>query len=94
MKGLVGQLIEPKDNVFLDWKPFLDKHFPNMDVSFTSFYIFEFKNGVVKYQELDGDGALVTRKSKVFCKDPESTRKILLRELLNLSATSSVAEIC
>ena len=65
VKGLVGQLIESKDAVFLDWKSFLDKHFPNMDIGFTSFFIFEFRNGVIKYQELDGEGAVVTRKSDI-----------------------------
>ena len=93
VKGLIGQLIESRHGVFQDWKTFLDKHFPNMDVGFTSFFIFEFKNGIVKYQELDKDGEVVTVKSKTFCADPESTKKIILRELLNLSSTSSVAEI-
>ena len=93
VKGLIGQLIDSRDGVFQDWKTFLDKHFPNMDVGFTSFFIFEFKNGIVKYQELDKDGEVVTVKSKTFCADPESTKKIILRELLNLSSTSSVAEI-
>ena len=94
VKGLVGQLIESRDMVFQDWKTFLDKHFPNMDIGFTSFFIFEFKNGIVKYQELDKDGEVLTVKSKTFCADPESTKKIVLRELLNLSSTSSLEEIC
>ena len=42
---------------------------------------------------MDKDGEVVTVKSKTFCADPESTKKIILRELLNLSSTSSVAEI-
>ena len=49
VKGLIGQLIESRHGVFQDWKTFLDKHFPNMDVGFASFFIFVFKNGIVKY---------------------------------------------
>ena len=94
VKGLIGQLIESRDGVFQDWKSFLDKHFPNMDAGFTSFFIFEFINGIVKYQKLDEDGELVTVKSKTFCADPENTKKIILRELLNLSSTSNIGEIC
>ena len=94
VKGLVGQLLDSRDGVFLDWKPFLDKHFANMDAGFTTFYIFKFKNGVVQYQELGPDGEAVTVKSKVFCADPVGTRQIILRELLNLNSTSNVVEIC
>ena len=68
--------------------------FPNMDPGFTSFFIFEFKNGVVKYQELNQDGEAVTVKSRVFCANPVGTRKIILRELFNLNTTSDVVEIC
>ena len=94
VKGLIGQLLDSRDGVFLDWKPFLDKHFPNMDVGFTSFFIFKFKDGVVHYQELGPDGEAITVKSKVFCADPVGTRQIILRELLNLNSTSNVVEIC
>ena len=66
VKGLIDQLIVSRDGVFQDWKSFLDKHFPNMDAGFTSFFIFEFINGIVKYQKLDEDGELVTVKSKTY----------------------------
>ena len=92
--GVSGQVLDDRDGVFMDWKLFLDKHFPNMDPGFTSFFIFEFKNGVVEYKELDEDGIAVTVKSKVFCQDTVGTRKIILRELFNLSSTSNVLEIC
>ena len=65
-----------------------------MDPGFTNYFIFEFKNGVVYYKELDDDGKAFVIKSRVFCHDPESTRKIILRELLNLNSTSSKIEIC
>ena len=94
IKGLTAQVLDERDGVFLDWKPFLDKHFPNMDPGFTSFYIFEFKNGKVEYKELSDAGIAGTVKTKVFCADPVGTRKIILRELFNLSSTSSVVEIC
>ena len=94
VKGLIGQLLDSRDGVFLDWNPFLDKHFPNMDVGFTSFFIFKFKDRVVHYQELGPDGEAITVKSKVFCADPVGTRQIILRELLNLNSTSNVIEIC
>ena len=92
VQGLTAHLVESR--VFQEWKCFLDKHFPNMDVGFTSFHIYEFKDGVVKYQVFNTDGEVVTVKERTFCPDPESTRKVILRELLNLSPTSSVEEIC
>ena len=94
IKGLAAQVLDDRDGIFLDWKSVLDKHFPNMDPGFTSYYIFEFKNGVVDYKELDEDGNAVTVKSKVFCADPVGLRRILLRELFNLSSTSDSVEIC
>ena len=48
MKGLTGQLIDERSGVFLDWKLFLDKHFPNMLPGFTSYFLFEFKDGRVR----------------------------------------------
>ena len=93
MKGLTGRLFDDRDGMFFDWKSFLDKHFPNMDPGFTSYFLFEFKDGVVKYKEVDGDGKIVTVKTKVFCANPAATRKIILQELLNLSPTSNVFEI-
>jgi hypothetical protein len=89
-----AEVLDDRDKVFLDWKVFLDKHFPNMDPGFTSYFIFEFKNGIVHYKEVNGDGVIEVVKSKVFCADPEGTRKIILRELFNLSSTSNVLEIC
>lgn len=94
VKGVSAELVDDRDRVFLDWKVFLDKHFPNMDVGFTSFYIFEFLNGIVHYKEVNSDGVLEIVKSKVFCADPEGTRRIIIRELFNLSSTSDVVEIC
>ena len=93
MKGLTGQLIDERSGVFLDWKLFLDKHFPNMLPGFTSYFLFEFKDGIVHYKDVGLDGEIVTVKSQSFCPDPSATKKILLRELLNLSSTSSVVEI-
>ena len=93
IKGLFAEVLNDGAEVFQDWKPFLDKHFPNMDPGFTSYYIFEFKNGVVKYKELDDEGVEVVVKSKVFCPNPEAVKKVILRELLNLSPTSNVVEI-
>jgi hypothetical protein len=58
--------------VFQDWKPFLDKHFPNMDPGFTSYYIFEFKNGVVKYKELDDEGTSKSESHLKCCGNFES----------------------
>ena len=86
--------MESRDGVFRDWKTFMDKPFPNMDPAFTSFFILKFKNGVVKYQELNQDGVAVTVKPRVFCADPVGTRKIILIELFNLNSTSDVVEIC
>ena len=94
VKGVSAEVVDDRDRVFLDWKVFLDKHFPNMDAGFTSFYIFEFKNGIVHYKTVNSDGGIEIVKSKVFCADPEGTRKIILRELFNLSSTSNVVEIC
>ena len=94
VKGVSAEVVDDRDRVFFDWKVFLDKHFPNMDAGFTSYYIFEFKNGVVHYKEVNSDGGIEIVKSKVFCADPERTRKIILRELFNLSSTSNVVEIC
>ena len=88
----LNQLV--RDGVFQNWITFLDKHFPNMDPGFTIFFLFEFKNEVVKYQELNQDGKAVTVKSRVFCADPVGTRKIILRELFNLNSTSDAVEIC
>ena len=65
-----------------------------MDPGFTSFYIFQFKNGVIEYKELNEDGEEVVVKSKVFCSNPEALKRVLLRELFNLSSTSNVVEIC
>ena len=93
MKGLTGQLIDERSGVFLDWKLFLDKHFPNMLPGFTSYFLFEFKDGIVHYKDVGLDGEIVTVKSQTFCPDPSATKKILLRELLNLSPTSNVVEI-
>ena len=93
VKGVSAEVIDDRDRVFLDWKVFLDKHFPNMDAGFTSFYIFEFKNGIVTYKDVNIDGEIVDVKSKVFCADPDGTRKIILRELFNLSSTSNAVEI-
>ena len=93
LKGLRSQIIEEKDGIFKDWKVFLDKHFPNMDPGFTSFQMYEFKNGVVDYKCLNPDGVVITVKSRTFCANPEATRKIILRELLNLSQTSTPVEI-
>ena len=93
MKGLTGQLIDERSGVFLDWKLFLDKHFPNMLPGFTSYFLFEFKDGIVHYKDVGLDGEIVTVKSQTFCPDPFATKKILLRELLNLSHTSNVLEI-
>ena len=64
IKGLFAEVLNDGAEVFQYWKPFLDKHFPNMDPGFTSYYIFEFKNGVVKYKELDDEGVEVVVKSK------------------------------
>ena len=57
-----------------------------MDPGFTSFYIFQFKNGVIEYKELNEDGEEVVVKSKVFCSNPEALKRVLLRELFNLSS--------
>ena len=92
-KGLRGEVIFENDGVFYDWKTFLDKHFPNMDPGFTSFHWFEFKNGIVDYKSLNEDGDVVIVKSRTFCKNPEVTKKAILRELFNLSQTSSPLEI-
>ena len=94
VKGLFAEVLDERSEVFQDWKPFLDKHFPNMDPGFTSFYIFQFKNGVVEYKELNEDGEEVVVKSKVFCSNPDALKRVLLRELFNLSSTSNVVEIC
>ena len=94
VKGLFAEVLDERSDVFQDWKRFLDKHFPNMDPGFTSFYIFQFKNGVVEYKELNEEGDEVTIKSKVFCSNPEAVKRVIIRELFNLSSTSSVVEIC
>ena len=94
VKGLCAEVLNDKVDLFQDWKPFLDKHFKNMDPGFTSFYIFQFKNGVVEYRELNDDGVEVLVKSKVFCSNPEAVRKVILRELFNLNPTSNPVEIC
>ena len=78
MKGLTGQLIDERSGVFLDWKLFLDKHFPNMLPGFTSYFLFEFKDGIVHYKDVGLDGEIVTVKSQSFCPDPSATKKILL----------------
>ena len=93
LKGLTGQLIDGRSGVFLDWKLFLDKHFPNMLPGFTSYFLFEFKDGIVHYKDVGLDGEIIIVKSQTFCPDPAATKKILLRELLNLSHTSNVVEI-
>ena len=56
MKGLSGRLIDDRHGVFLDQKVFLEKHFPMMDPAFTSFFLFEFKGGIVYYKEVGQDG--------------------------------------
>ena len=94
VSGISAEVLDDRDKVFLDWKVFLDKHFPNMDPGFTSFFIFEFIDGIVKYKVGKADGVTEVVKSKVFSADPEGTRKIILRELLNLSATSNDLENC
>ena len=66
VKGLNAHLLETRDGVFHDWKPFLDKHFDNMDGGLIHLQLFEFKDGVVKYQKLNDDGEAVTMKQKVF----------------------------
>ena len=78
MKGLTGQLIDERSGVFLDWKLFLDKHFPNMLPGFTSYFLFEFKDGIVHYKDVGLEGEIVTVKSQSFCPDPSATKKILL----------------
>ena len=93
VKGLFAEVLHEKSEVFKDWKSFLDKHFPNMDPGFTNFYIFQFKNGVVDYKELNEAGEEVVVKSKVFCANPEVVKKFILRELFNLSSTSNPVEI-
>ena len=93
LKGLFGQLLDGRSGVFLDWKLFLDKHFPNMLPGFTSYFLFEFKDGIVYNKDVGLDGEIVIVKSQTFCPDPAATKKILLRELLNLSHTSNVVEI-
>ena len=60
---------------------------------FTSYFLFEFKDGIVHYKDVGLDGEIVIVKSQTFCPDPAATKKILLRELLNLSHTSNVVEI-
>ena len=90
-------MLNDKVDLFQDWKPFLDKHFKNMDYmdpGFTSFYIFQFKNGVVEYRELNDDGVEVLVKSKVFCSNQEAVRKVILSELFNFNPTSNPVEIC
>ena len=94
VKGLFAEVLYERSEVFQDWKSFLDKHFPNMDPGFTGFYIFQFINGIVHYKELNSTGEEVIVKSKVFCPNPEMVRKVILRELMNLSSTSNVLEIC
>ena len=79
VKGVSAEVIDDRDRVFLDWKVFLDKHFPNMDAGFTSFYIIQFKNGIVTYKDVNIDGEIVDVKSKVFCADLDETRKIILK---------------
>ena len=93
VKGLFAEVLHERSDVFYDWKSFLDKHFPNMDPGFTGYYIFQFKNGVVDYKELNEAGEEVVVKSKVFCANPETVKKFVLRELFNLSATSNTVEI-
>ena len=93
MKGLTGRLFDDRDGVFLDWKVFLDKHFPNMIPGFTSYFLFEFKDGKVKYKEIGDDGEIETVKLQTFCDNPATTKKIILRELFNLSPTSNSVEI-
>ena len=92
-KGLTGEVIMENDGMFYDWKTILDKYFPNMDAGFTKYHWFEFKNGVVYYKSLSGDGEVVIEKSKTFCSNPDATKKAILRELFNLSNTSSPLEI-
>ena len=93
VKGLFADVLNDKD-VFHDWKPFLDKHFKNMDPGFTSYYIFHFKDGVVEYRELNDEGDEVVVKSKVFCANPAAVKKVILKELFNLNAASNPVEIC
>ena len=93
VKGLFADVLNDKD-VFHDWKPFLDKHFKNMDPGFTSHYIFHFKDGVVEYRELNDEGDEVVVKSKVYCANPLAVKKVILRELFNLNAASNPVEIC
>ena len=47
IKGLSAEVLDDRVEVFQDWKPFLDKYSPNMDTGFTSYYIFEFKLGLL-----------------------------------------------
>ena len=93
MKGLTGQLIDERSGVFLDWAVFLEKHFPKMDAGFTRFFLFEFKDGVCHYKEVGFDGQIRTVKSRTFCQNPAALRKIILRELFNLSPTADSVEM-
>ena len=92
-KGLRGEVINENDGVFHDWKTLLDKHFPNMDLGFTKYHWFEFKNGIVHYKSLDEKGDVTIVKSKTFSANPDATKKAVLREIFNLSQTSSPFEI-
>ena len=87
MKGLTGQLIDDRNGVFLDWKVLLEKHFPKMDPGFTSFFLFEFKDGVCHYKEVGLDGEIVMVKSRTFCQNHAALKKIILQELFKLSPT-------
>ena len=48
---------------------------------------------MVYYKSLSGDGEVVIEKSKTFCSNPDATKKAILRELFNISHTSSPLEI-
>ena len=48
---------------------------------------------MVYYKELSLEGEIVVKKTQVFCANPQATRKVILRELFNLSSTSSIIEI-
>ena len=93
VKGIVAEVLHENSEVFQEWKHFLDKHFPDMDQGFTSFFIFEFKDGVVDYKKLDEAGNEVLVKSRVFCSNTEMVRKVILRELFNLNSSSNPIEI-